>query len=88
MVWAVISAIGRTPLIFVPAGVKINTQTHRELILEPVIKDLSRTMFSGKPFVFLQDGTPAHTANATQAWLLSNNPDFIRKEQWPPYSPI
>ena len=61
-----------TPLIFVPAGVKIDTQTYRELILEPVIQDLSKTMFSGKPFVFQQDGAPAHTSNATQAWLRSN----------------
>ncbi|KAI6658708.1 hypothetical protein LOD99_10966 [Oopsacas minuta] len=43
MVWAGISSIGRTPLIFVPAGVKIDTQTYRELILEPVIQDLSKT---------------------------------------------
>ena len=55
MVWAGISSIGRTPLIFVPVGVKIDTQTNRELILEPVIQDLSKTMFSGKPFVFQQD---------------------------------
>ncbi|KAI6648777.1 MhmaT1 transposase [Oopsacas minuta] len=87
MVWAGISSIGRTPLIFVPAGVKIDTRTYRELILEPVIQDLSKTMFSGKPFVFQQDGAPAHTSNATQAWLRSNNPDFIQKEEWPPYSP-
>ena len=82
-----ISSIGRTPLIFVPAGVKIDTQTYRERILEQVIQDLSKTMFSGKPFVFQQDGAPAHTSNATQAWLRSNNPDFIKKEEWPPYSP-
>ncbi|KAI6647459.1 hypothetical protein LOD99_12455 [Oopsacas minuta] len=33
------------------------------------------------------DGAPAHTSNATQAWLRSNNPNFIRKEEWTPYSP-
>ncbi|KAI6649038.1 hypothetical protein LOD99_6921 [Oopsacas minuta] len=37
MVWAGISANGRTPLIFVPEGVKINAATYRQLILEPVI---------------------------------------------------
>ena len=67
MVWAGISSIFRTPLIFSHVGVKIDTQTYRKLILEPVIQDLSKTMFSGKPFVFQQDGAPAHITNATHA---------------------
>ncbi|KAI6648130.1 hypothetical protein LOD99_11945 [Oopsacas minuta] len=87
MVWEGISAISWTPLIFVLVGVKINTQTYRELILSPVVKELSRTMFSGKPFVFQQDGAPVHTSNATHACFRSNTPNFIRKEEWPPYSP-
>ncbi|KAI6656176.1 hypothetical protein LOD99_1509 [Oopsacas minuta] len=87
MVWAGISAVGRTPLIFGPAGVKINSTTYRDLILEPIVKNLSQTMFNGGSFVFQQDGAPAHTSNVTQTWLQSNIPCFIEKEQWPPYSP-
>ncbi|KAI6659436.1 hypothetical protein LOD99_10784 [Oopsacas minuta] len=52
-----------------------------------VIKDLSQTMFSGQPFVFQRDDAPAHTAITTQDWLEGKPPDFIRKEEWPPYSP-
>ena len=48
MVWSGISAIGRTPLIFVPSGVKINSVTYRDLVLEPVLKDLSSNMFSNQ----------------------------------------
>ena len=44
-------------------------------------------MFEGQPFVFQQDGAPAHTANITQTWLQQNIPEFIRKEEWSPYSP-
>ncbi|KAI6649831.1 hypothetical protein LOD99_6381 [Oopsacas minuta] len=80
MIWARVSAVGRTPLIFVPAGVKINAKTYKDLILEPVVKDLSQTMFFGQPFVFQQDGSPAHTAITTQDWLDGKIPDFIRKE--------
>ncbi|KAI6649879.1 MhmaT1 transposase [Oopsacas minuta] len=80
MIWARVSAVGRTPLIFVPAGVKINAKTYKDLILEPVVKDLSQTMFFGQPFVFQQDGAPAHTAITTQDWLDGKIPDFIRKE--------
>ena len=69
MVWAGISAIGGIPLVFVPEGVKINSKTYQELILDPVGKDLSHTVFSGKHFLFQQDGAPAHTSNSTQSWL-------------------
>ena len=87
MVWAGISAVGRTPLIFVPAGVKINSSTCCELILEPVVKNLSRNMFNGESFIFQQDGVPTHTSNASQTWLRKNIPRFIAKDEWPLYSP-
>ena len=87
MVWAGVSGIGRTPLVFVPQGAKINSISYRELILEPVVKDISQSMFSGKDFLFQQDGAPSHTSKLTQAWLRENIPDFIAKEEWPPYSP-
>ena len=83
MVWAGISASGRTPLVFVPSGVKINASSYRELILEPVVKNLGQTVFNEKSFVFQQDGAPAHTANSTQDWLRRNIPGFISKDQWP-----
>ena len=41
MVWAGVSAIGRTPLIFVPPGTKISSLSYQELILEPVMKDVN-----------------------------------------------
>ncbi|KAI6647058.1 hypothetical protein LOD99_8895 [Oopsacas minuta] len=44
-------------------------------------------MFSGESFLFQQDGAPAHTSKATQAWLKENIPDFIPKDECPPYSP-
>ena len=72
MVWAGISASGRTPLVFVPSGVKFNASTYRELILELVVKNLGQTVFNGKSFVFQQDGAPAHTPNSTQDWLRRN----------------
>ena len=87
MVWAGISAVGRTPLVFVPQGVKINSNTYRELVLEPLVKDLGKTMFHNQPFMFQQDGAPAHTSKVTQAWLQHNIPGFISKEEWPPSSP-
>ena len=71
----------------VPQGVKIKAVTYEELILEPVVKHLSQNMFGGGPFLFQQDGAPAHTANKTQKWLQENVPDFLSKDEWPPSSP-
>ncbi|KAI6655713.1 hypothetical protein LOD99_1855 [Oopsacas minuta] len=51
-----------------------------------MVKGLS-IMFSGQPFVFQQEGALAHTANTTQDWLKHNIPNFIHKDEWPPYSP-
>ncbi|KAI6646222.1 Transposase [Oopsacas minuta] len=50
-------------------GVKINAATYKELILQPIVKDLGGMMFENQPVIFQQDGTPAHTANSTQEWL-------------------
>ena len=87
MVWGGISAVGRTPLVFIPVGVKINALTYQNLILEPILKELKVNMFENQPFLFQQDGAPAHTANSTQEWLRNELPDFISKEEWPPSSP-
>ena len=68
-------------------GVKINAATYKELVLEPILEDLGEKMFNIQPFVFQQDGAPAHTARTTQQWLQNNIPHFISKEEWPPSSP-
>ena len=86
MVWAGISSKGRTPLVFILPGVKYNAVKYLELVLKPIVKDLGKTMFNNRPFLFQQDGAPAHTANINQEWLRTNIPDFISKEEWPPSS--
>ncbi|KAI6650052.1 hypothetical protein LOD99_10524 [Oopsacas minuta] len=56
-------------------------------ILNPIVRGLGKTMFNNRPFLFQQDGAPAHTAKVNQQWLRNNIPDFISKEEWPPSSP-
>ena len=87
MVWAGVSAVGRTPLVFVPPGVKINALTYQDLILKPFVKYLKRTLFNNKSFLFQQDGAAAHTAKSTQEWLRTEIPSYISKLEWPPLSP-
>ncbi|KAI6656200.1 hypothetical protein LOD99_1533 [Oopsacas minuta] len=43
-------------------------------------------MFINRPFLFQQDGAPAHTAKINQQWLRNTISDFIFKEEWLPSS--
>jgi len=45
MVWAGITQDGRTPLVFVPDGCKINAETYRNLILEQGLKPWADSHF-------------------------------------------
>lgn len=87
MVWAAVIANGRSPLIFLPNGIKVNGPLYRQTVLEAVLKPWTRKHFQGIQFIFQQDSAPSHKANDTQEWLRNNVPHFISREQWPPYSP-
>ncbi|XP_067123165.1 uncharacterized protein [Centruroides vittatus] len=55
--------------------------------LSNVVKPWMVTVSSGKPYVFQQDGAPAHTSHLVQNWLSNNVVMFWSKEFWPPNSP-
>jgi len=86
MVSVGISKLGRTELIFVDAGAKINGQYCRDVMLAqhllPAMRDIS-----GNMFVFQQDSAPAHWARETVEFLTLNTPSFIDPKMWPPNSP-
>lgn len=101
MVWAGVGYDAKAPLIFVRAGVKIDTDVYRTEILKPV-KRWARQHYGvdedgyWNDWTFQQDGAPSHTSInenpdrfeiPTQRWLDENFPDFIRKDEWPPASP-
>lgn len=86
MVWAAISKTWKSPLIFVPQGAKVNTNSYIELILTPALQE-AKKHFKNRPFTFQQDGAPSHTSNKTQKWCQDNFPRFWSKELWPPSSP-
>lgn len=56
-------------------------------ILRTVIKPWMETTASGRPYIFQQDGAPAHTSHLVQNWLNDNVDAFWSKEFWPPNSP-
>ena len=83
MVWTGIYSLGRIPLVVIPSGVKINYLTYQNLVLKPIVKDLSMSMFNDEPFLFQQDGASPHAANITHSWLRTEILDYICKEEWP-----
>lgn len=56
-------------------------------VLINVVKPWMETVSSGKPYVFQQDGAPAHTSHLVQNWLSDNVDMLWAKEFWPPNSP-
>ena len=77
MVWAGVTATGRTPLIFIPEGVKINQLVYREAVLKKVSKPWARSHFGNDLWVFQDDSFPGHKAKATQQWCKNNFPRLI-----------
>jgi len=85
MVSVGVSAVGRTDLHFIDAGVKINGQYYREvLLMQKLLRDIKE--FSDY-FIFQQDSAPAHHAKETVDLLKRETPDFIPPSLWPSNSP-
>ena len=87
MVWAGVTATGKTPLIFVDQGVKVNSQNYLNDILVKEVLPWSRAHFAGRNWTFQQDSAPAHKAKVVQDWCKNNFPAMITSAEWPPYSP-
>ena len=87
MVWGGICASGKTPLVFVDQGVKINQEVYRRNILETVVLPWAKQHFGDVNWTFQQDSAHAHEAKTTQYWCRTHFPDFIASSEWPPYSP-
>ena len=68
MVWAAISERGKSPLVFVPQGVKINKERYIEDILEGALRPWYNSVYGDEAWSFQQDGATNHTARVTQQW--------------------
>lgn len=87
MVWAGITADGKTPLVFVDKGVKINAAFYQDVILRGALDPWAREHFAGRQWTLQQDWAPAHGAKTTLALCERLFPSFWGKDIWPSNSP-
>jgi len=86
MVSVAVSKLGKTGLVFVQPGAKINSVYYCHNVLEQgLLPDIRRSSYDN--FLFQQDGAPAHCSRHTVAYLRSHVSEFIAPENWPPNSP-
>jgi len=86
MVSVVVSKLGKTSLVFVQSGAKVNSAYYCDHVLKNgLLPDIRR--LSGNNFTFQQDGAPSHISKHTVAFLQKSVPDFIEPSNWPPNSP-
>jgi hypothetical protein len=62
MVWAGVGHNMKTPLVFIPKGVKINQLVYQEMLENDVLPWIAENQLR---LVFQQDGAPSHTASSS-----------------------
>lgn len=87
MVWGGISATGKTPLVFVEKGAKINAQIYQESILKKVVQPWAHKHYGDRTWTFQQDWAPAHAAMSTIVLCDELFPQVWKKDSWPSNSP-
>ena len=87
MVWAAISSRGKSDLIFVKPGVKINALYYINNILEPFFSKQSAKLYPKGDLIWHHDSALSHSSKLTQDWLRSKKIKYIRPEDWTPCSP-
>ncbi|QQP50800.1 Transposable element tcb2 transposase, partial [Caligus rogercresseyi] len=67
-------------------GQNVNKKVYLD-VMQTVVKPWMTQIAAGIPYLYQQDGAPAHTSNLLQNWCLENLDMFWSKEFWPPSSP-
>ena len=65
MVSVAVSTLGRSRLVFIDPGVKINGTYYRDVLLSQLLLPVIRNLAPEGCFVFQEDSAPAHRAKET-----------------------
>ena len=78
---------GRSHLVFIDPGVKINDAYYRDVPPAQHLLPAIRILAPEGCFIFQQDSAPAHRARETIKMLTKDMPDFIHPTLWSPNCP-
>jgi len=80
MVSVAVSNLGKTSLVFVQPGAKVDSSYYCDVV-QGLLPDIQK--LSGNNFTFQKDGAPAHRSRQTVAFLRLHVPEFVEPENWP-----
>jgi hypothetical protein len=86
MVFGGITRDGRTKLVVLKTGFRINQVSYKKECLIPMLKRMPNKMDPSKT-IFYQDKAPCHRADSVQEYLKEVLPSFVRNDAMPPNSP-
>ena len=87
MVSVGVSRMGKTGIVFVEPGAKVNREYYCQHVLGGGPLPDIRARCQRYSWTLQQDGAPSHTARNTLAYLQHENVTFIEPDMWPPNSP-
>ena len=87
MVSVAVSKFGKTELVFLQPGAKINSIYYCENVLEQGLLPAIRYGYLEQRLRVQAGRSVMHAIHHTVAYLHSNVPEFTEPENWPPYSP-
>lgn len=63
---------------------RMNSVFYLEVLEKTLLPSSTKLIPRGKPWEFVQDGAPCHTAHVIRDWFATKN---VKKVEWPPRSP-
>uniref|UniRef100_A0A1I7Z1I3 DDE_3 domain-containing protein n=1 Tax=Steinernema glaseri TaxID=37863 RepID=A0A1I7Z1I3_9BILA len=87
MVWAGVCSTGKTKLIFVEKGVKINSKIYQDAILKAEVARFAEEHFKNDNWILQQDWAPAHGSKSSMEVARQICPMMWGKNYWPSNSP-
>ena len=84
MVSAAVSKLGKTNMVFIPKGLRMDSQEYQDKVLDKLVPDMRR--LSGNDYIFQQDGARCHTSASTLSYLDQSVREYLAPEDWPPNS--
>lgn len=86
MCLGVVGSDGKALLVWFDPSQKVDARTYQQ-VLEAQVRPWLEANYSGRAYIWQQDGAPAHTARTTQAYLKDAFHEFWPSDFWPPSSP-